>query len=234
MLFSQILRLFLGCYLLVTLSACNSARHNILGTNYGWSDEGIEVLLDATVDKLQIRHVRRPSEQCDDGFIDHIEIYGEIGPDSTAAVERLLPTMKECKSAQGNWIVSDVYLSSGGGYLSDGFRLGELFRKYQVRTHVTGGQMCASSCAIAFLGGKFRRMSHDAQLLFHAPYVGTGLAIDCSDKGQVDDLAIYYNKMLGEKEGDFLLNRTLGYCSEAAGWTLNSDGAKLFGLTNSF
>lgn len=227
----NVMKIILFSILTLLLMSCGP-RHNILGTTYGWSDPNIKVLLDASVDKLRIRHVRTPSEECKSGYHDHIEMAGEIGPDSTAAVERLLPQLERCEKPTGNgWIVNTAYLSSGGGYLSDGYKLGELFKQYQIETIVTGGQSCASSCAIAFLGGKFRSMHHDAVLLFHAPYIGNGIAIDCSDRGQVKSLEKYYKNMLGAKNGEFLLDRTLSYCSQSSGWTLNSDGAKLFGIT---
>ena len=86
--------------------------------------------------------------------------------------------------------------------MSDGYALGNLFRDYSIQTIVTGGQQCASSCAIAFLGGEFRNMYHDAQPLFHAPYLTNGIAIDCSDRGQVAGLENYYKSSLGEKDGN--------------------------------
>ena len=168
---------------------------------------------------------------CVSGYSEHLEIAGEIGPDSTAAIVRLLPKMHKCETSEGTWIVNAVYLSSGGGYLSDGYALGKLFRKYQVQTIITGGQQCASSCAIAFLGGKFRNMFYDAQLLFHAPFLTNGITIDCSDRGQVAGLEEYFKSSLGNKNGQFLLERTMSYCSALDGWILNADGAKLFGIT---
>lgn len=75
-------------------------------------------------------------------------------------------------------------------------------------------------------------MHFDAELLFHAPYRTDGIAINCEDTGQVAGLKDYYQTKLGEAEGQFLLERTMGYCSVEGGWTLNKDGAKLLGLTN--
>lgn len=225
----MIIRLaFLVC--LFAFSSC-APRHEILGTNYGYDARKIQILLDASIDKLRVRHVRRADEQCVGGYHDHLEIAGEIGPDSTEAIARLLPQLGRCENSQGVHIVNSVFLSSGGGYLSDGYKLGDLFKQYQVNTVITGGQVCASSCAIAFLGGKFRTMAYDAKLLFHAPYTTNGIAIDCSDRGQVEGLRKYYSRALGQKDGTFLLDRTLSYCSSNTGWTLNADGAKLFGIT---
>ena len=217
-------------FVTLLLSAC-SPRHEILGTTYGWDDKDITILLDAKIDKLSVRHVRKEDNECVSGYYDHLEIAGTIGPDSTAAVERLLPKLHKCMNSEGVHLVNIVYLSSGGGMLADGYAMGRLFKKYSIQTYITGGQKCASSCAIAFLGGKYRVMKHDAELLFHAPYLNNGIAIDCHDYGQVEKLKQYYQANLGKKDGEYLLNRTMDYCSVSAGWTLNADGAKLFGIT---
>lgn len=226
-------KIFCGIALFSFLTACSTPRHQILGTVYGWDDPdgNIKILLDAQVDRLRIRHVRMPASECKSGYHEHLELAGEIGPDSTEAVGLLLPKLQRCIPPDGQWVVSRIYLSSGGGYLIDGFKLGELLRHHQVQTIITGGQICASSCAIAFLGGKYRLMEHDAKLLFHSPYkrVG-GIAIDCRDTGQVELLQTYYNNMLGNQQGAFLLGRTMSYCSSTSGWTLNADGARLFGI----
>ena len=226
----RFLTIIFGATLL--LSSCGGPRHEILGTTYGW-DDGNEyrVLLDAKIGELRIRHVRRtsPETPCDSGYRDHLEIDGTIGPDSTAAVERLLPELHKC-THPGGWYSNTVYLSSGGGLLEDGYAMGRLFKIHEMQTYITGGQQCASSCAIAFLGGVWREMEHDAELLFHAPYVSSGIAIECADYGQVDELKKYYQANLGYKDGEYLLERTMDYCSNSSGWTLNADGAKLFGI----
>ena len=123
------------------LSSCGSPRHEILGTTYGWDNDTGEysILLDAKIDKLRIRHVRwtSPESNCVSGFEDHLEIEGTIGPDSTAAVERLLPKLHRCMdkdSSDGGWFVNEVYLSSGGGLLKDGYAMGKLFKKYECGT----------------------------------------------------------------------------------------------------
>ena len=53
----------------ITLISCETKRHEILGTNYGWDASGIEVLLDAQIDKLRIRHVRNHNHLfCNSGW----------------------------------------------------------------------------------------------------------------------------------------------------------------------
>lgn len=50
-----------------------------------------------------------------------------------------------------------VYLSSPGGNLYEGMRLGRMFKAERIKTVVEGDEMCASACAIAFLGGRDRQ-----------------------------------------------------------------------------
>lgn len=216
-----------------SLVACSSSTpwHNILGSTNGWNSESVQVHLDAQIGKLRVRHVTIPSKDCTSGRSDHLEISGEIGPDSTASIGRLLPKLAECRNSVGTKIVNRVYLNSGGGRLADGYKLGELFRSRDVQTVVTAGQKCASACAIAFLGGRFRTMNYDALLSFHAPYLSSGIAIDCSDRGQVEELKNYYVKFLNRSDGEFLFERTMSYCSASSGWDINKDASRLFGIT---
>lgn len=210
--------------------------HTILGSDRGFYIEeyNIEVLLDARVGNLQVKQVKMKSPDCYSGVQHHIELSGEIGPDSTAAIKKLLQNIPKCKDINGNIALPTVvYMNSGGGLLKDGFEMGRLFRSLgYIGTVITGGQSCSSSCAIAFLGGTFRFMRSDAEILFHAPYLRLAdKSIDCSDKGQVEDLKRYFAYTLKE-DGNFLHKRTMDYCSVSTGWVLNADGAKLFGITN--
>jgi len=219
----------------VLLASCASTeRHNILGTNYGWNkeDKDVKILIDAKVDSLRVRKVRMKSIDCTDGYIEHIEMDGPIGPDSTAIVEKILPKIKPCYNKNGVKIVPRIFMSSGGGLLADGYNMGRLFKKYDAQTIITGGQKCSSSCAIAFLGGKYRTINHNGEILFHSPYTKGMLAIDCTKKSDMDDLLNYYSESIGERDANFLFDRTMSYCSNTSGWTLNADAAKIFGITN--
>ena len=42
----------------------------------------------------------------------------------------------------------------------------------------------------------------------------------------------YMKEMLNETDGEFLYKRTMSYCSQSSGWSLNKDAADLFGLLN--
>ena len=63
-----------------------------------------------------------------------------------------------------------VILNSDGGLLDDGYKLGEIFRDEKVKTIIADDTLCASSCAVAFLGGYYRSVATKGQVLFHAPY----------------------------------------------------------------
>jgi len=72
-------------------------------------------------------------------------------------------------------------------------------------------------------------------LMFHAPYrykseyYGIGRAdIACNAKD--DELRNYMIKMLNPKDGNFLYERTMSYCSISDGWSLNKDAAELFNI----
>ena len=138
-----------------------------------------------------------------------------------------------------------VYLHSRGGDLRDGYALGEVFRKHRARTIVSYGGECLSSCATAFLGGYSRSMSQNSTLLFHAPYTRENnfsrdiVCISESDPlldgvSATEELKGYFVRMLRQKEGNLLYQRTMSYCSNTSGWSLNPNAARLFGLLTPF
>ena len=234
-----LIKLLVG-YLTIGLATAGYAdpreQHIVLGSDIYLDTSSIEVLMDAQFDGLRIRHVRYNSTSCIFGTTDVLELQGTIGPDSSRVVEMLLPRMQGCVTEQsGTTSAKQVYLDSRGGYLEDGYKIGELFRQYGVQAIVSGSQECSSACAVAFLGAIFRRIDFDGQLLFHAPYrpVGPFFEVafqspDCSDSGQVDGLRNYFEKMLGPEDGLYAFERTMSYCSTDSGWTLNGDAARLF------
>jgi hypothetical protein len=229
----MIKRFFLKLIPLVSifLTSC-AANHQILGTTYGWDADKVQIIADIRVSDLRVRHVRLKNSDCANGFTEHLELSGPIGPDSSEVLERLLLRLEKCNSkSSGKNIVNSIYLNSNGGYLKDGFKMGEIFRKYSVQTIITGRQSCASACSVAFLGGRFRSMYADGLLIFHSPYFDTGIGIDCADYGQVNQLKNYFTDKLGTQNGAYLHTRTMSFCSKSKGWTLNSDAAKLFGIT---
>ena len=165
-----------------------------------------------------------------------IELTGQINPDATYVVNKLLKNIANsptrCISKGKPRTI--VWLNSGGGYIRDGFALGELFRKSKnVHVWIGPNSECYSSCAAAFLGGNNRMMFSSSKLMFHAPYnyrKNSKKDIVCSSSN--DTLLKYMQKMINKEDGEFLYKRTMSFCSSSDGWFLNMDAAKLLNITN--
>lgn len=226
----------------VNISGCGETtyKHNIVGSNAStsfkeWGD--VKIISDYKIGKQQIRVVRHKDNSCQNGYTDRIELNGEINKDSSLILERTLKGINPCKVKVAGkpdvTYVTTVYMNSNGGYVKDGIKIGRIFKKYGVNAIITHGQQCSSSCAFAFLGAKFRSMrGNSSKLLFHSPYDNSILGMDCYDRVSAKHLADYYKEMIGETNGSVLYDRTMDYCSKSNGWTINSDAAKIFGITN--
>lgn len=226
--------LIFGCSSTPSTPSTPTAWHNIAGTSVGWNAKDVTVLSDIVVSDLQVRHVRRKSADCTAGYFEHIELNGTIGPDSTYIVQRLLDKVETCVDVNTEVKYSTtVYMNSKGGLLKDGYLLGDMLRKYNTYTRLRGRQVCASACAVAFLGGKFRQLSTNSQLLFHAPYIRNEYnQILCASRRDSAQLRAYYISMLSQEAGARVFDRTMDYCSSSSGWTVNKDAADIFHITS--
>jgi hypothetical protein len=63
-----------------------------------------------------------------------------------------------------------IALSSDGGSLMTGLRIGEAIRRKGFSTFVPDGRRCASACALAWLAGVERFIGADASISFHAAH----------------------------------------------------------------
>ena len=114
--------------------------------------------------------------------------------------------------------------------------MGRAIRDYEADTEIDRNHLCASSCAIAFLGGVERIMSPESVIMFHAPYlpieVDGAIKARCDSEGAVvSDLKNYYTERTNKVVGDRLFARTMSYCSADDGWVLKGlNSAKLFGI----
>ena len=189
------------------------------------------------IDDLVIK-TSSDNSNCASGSQHSILVTGSIGPDSTFAVGKLIDQRKPCRDASGSVISPiEVTLESGGGHLEDGYKLGDVFRAKGVTTIIPDSKMCASSCAVAFLGGKKRIVADTGSILFHAPYLkqmqlGGKERITCDlPKEELRLLNDYYNSMTSVEVGDRLYERTMWYCSAKNGWTLKGrSAAELYGI----
>ena len=191
------------------------------------------------IDLLRVTtQTKKNTSFCKSGSEHRILVEGQISPDSSFALARLLSRLQPCKNASGREIMPvTVSLKSGGGLLNDGYLMGETFRKRGVTTIVEDGEICASSCAVAFLGGAKRLVEDGAAIMYHAPYFNgknsygkRDINCDVGDKA-LAELNSYYRKMTDEETGGRLFERTMWYCSAENGWVVNGgSAAELFGI----
>ena len=194
------------------------------------------------IDGLIINHFQYTGVNCVSGGFYQIKLKGSIGPDSSFAIEKLLKRSPNCED-ENNEIVSrtSVILNSGGGMLKDGYMMGEAFRSYNVETVIGSDTICASACAVAYLGGVQRVIRGQAMIMFHSPYL-PGLnaqgerTADCKiGTNATQELLTYYQNMTSVEEGQRLMNRTMSYCSAEDGWVVKGyDAAELFGIATKF
>lgn len=210
--------------------------YHILGAGkfgYRYVDDQIVVKSDIFVDGLRIRVFGRRLSSCNNDYHDHVELDGPIHDDVIFVIEKLLKELVKCKLNNGDQKKTVVYMNSPGGKYIIGLKLGQLFRDNQVRTMLIGQQICASSCATAFLGGVDRTMRKKSLLLFHSPYIKLNNDdVYCNNKVLAKNLKNYYSNMIGAEAGDTLYNRTIKYCSNKSGWIINGDAASYYGLAN--
>ena len=67
-----------------------------------------------------------------------------------------------------------VVLSSPGGLLAEGLAIGEQIRRKEFASVVAENMLCASACALTWLGGRPRLMKDTSKIGFHAAYVQSG------------------------------------------------------------
>ena len=186
------------------------------------------------INNLQIKEIS-DTISCKNGTLYTLFLHGPISEDSTVAVEKILSEQSKCFNKDGDIIIPHVYLNSNGGYLNDGFKLGEIFSKYKVSTRINNNQVCMSACATAFLGGYPRYMFNGSRLMVHAPYkYNSNQTIECTSKKAAIELKNYYISKIGNKGGEFLFDRTMKYCGNSEGWFLNKDAALLFNITQKY
>ncbi|MDB4155714.1 hypothetical protein N9790_04705 [Gammaproteobacteria bacterium] len=190
------------------------------------------------IDGLIIIHTQYKGADCTSGGDYTIQIKGDIGPDSSFALEELLRRSPNCLG-RNREIRSrtSVELESLGGYLNDGYLMGRAFRSHEIKTIITDNSICASSCAVAYLGGVERLMENDSIIMLHSPYLpglnALGERVADCDLGSetTTELLNYYQEMTSKEQGERLFDRTMNYCSTQDGWVLRgSASAELFGV----
>jgi hypothetical protein len=82
-----------------------------------------------------------------------LRITGMFEPGDADAIRRVLVSLKPDARPASSAPFAVAELSSIGGDLIEGFKVGYLFAEFDVATVVRKGDACLSACALAFLGG---------------------------------------------------------------------------------
>ncbi len=197
----------------------------ILGSTANWPTGRVTFVSETDVEGLRIRHTRVDDESC--GTRDFLEINGPLGSGTQAVIEPFLSAMQPCG---GGGSRGTVILSSGGGVMTDGYGLGTLLAQYGVAAALVQGQVCASACVAAFLGGSPRYMLESAWLVLQSPARRPGIGIDCENTQEVTALKDYFIARLGSQNGGLLHERAMSNCSAARGWTIQPQDAVALGI----
>ena len=212
------------------VSAANN--HTILGSNQmGWNNGKARIVSQKTRNNLTIRHVRIKDRNCRSGYMDHLEMDGNIEENSSRLLEKMIKRLRTCKDRKGKEYSNTIYMNSPGGYIIEGIEMGTLIRQYEMTTRITRGQSCASSCAIAFMGGVYRYMDKRSEIMFHTPYIRQRNKIVCYKRQTTSTLRAYFIEMAGRKKGKKIFRNSVKYCDESKGWTPNYKRAAKYGIT---
>jgi len=220
---------------IISTASVSKKIPDLLGSYGGWTTY-IDTIKDVKVSGIRVKQVRVKEPLCPNGFIDQLEIEGIINEDTSFIVESLL---KEIHNGEGSCDQQPriVTLHSEGGYIIEGMYLGKVFNDYSVITALLPGHKCSSACSLAFIGGVYRYMGPDTELMVHTPYLNKGSsAIECMnwDDDASIYLASYIKTMLAEKDWYLFWEKTMTNCGLDVGWTINADAAKIYGITNMF
>ena len=90
-----------------------------------------------------------------------IRMTGMIEEGDAIRLRNMLVALRRGASRTPAGPLAILELSSLGGDLLEGMKLGYMFREFDVATMVRAGDLCLSSCALAFLGGTSRHVATD-------------------------------------------------------------------------
>ncbi len=118
-----------------------------------------------------------------------------------------------------------IAFKSNGGAVVAGLGIGKAIRLKQFATMVADGDMCASACAMAWLGGTRRLLGSRSKIGFHAAYTNDNGNL--KESGMANALVGSYLNQLGLRES------AIAYITQAAPdsiqW-LTSDDARTLGI----
>jgi hypothetical protein len=130
-----------------------------------------------------------------------------------------------------------VVLEGPGGNLSTGIEIGNRIRLRGYRTAVAPGTVCASACAIAWLGGARRHLDPSSRVGFHAAYidengrqmesgVGNALVGSYANRLGLTDSAVIFITSAGPQEMNWVQTGSMN----AYGVEFSTDAARHIAL----
>lgn len=87
-----------------------------------------------------------------------LRVTGMIEPRDAERLRAILERLRSTTTRIGDRPLAIAQLSSPGGDLMEGLKIGYLFREFEIGTIVRKGDTCQSACALAFLGGTASRL----------------------------------------------------------------------------
>jgi hypothetical protein len=87
-----------------------------------------------------------------------LRMTGMIVPGDADQLRQILTKLPVLAAGKSGGPTTIIELSSMGGSLTEGFEMGELFRKFNVIAVVRQHDFCLSSCALAFLAGNMHHV----------------------------------------------------------------------------
>lgn len=152
-----------------------------------------------------------------------IQIHGTIAPSDPAAVERLLPTIRNLS----------VSLNSVGGDVVAAMALGRILRREDKSAVVGPGDVCISACVLV-LAGATHRANFGGKVGIHRPFVGQDTATTVEQqKAQYDRIEKAIKTYLHEMNVDVRLYDDMFRISPSNVKYLTEEERRAYGLEDS-
>ncbi len=136
-----------------------------------------------------------------------IRLTGPIDAGDTDRLRKMLERLRATTPAGPGAALATVELSSTGGDLYEGLKLGYLFREFDVATVVRAADVCLSACALAFLGGTqshapgqavpSRSLEIGGQVGFHNFYLTSPSELSAATKDAREGVAMGFSVARG-------------------------------------
>ena len=218
--------LVVGCALEVPVP-----KHTIMGSNFELPNFMLTLQTDTERAAFHVKLFTFKYGECASGNIDYLEFDGAITKETVEAFKPILVEAQGCKTRDGRTLYPFIYLNSTSGDYPEGYALGELFRRFNIETVVTQGQQCRGACAVAFLGGRLRKIQNTGQVVF-ASTKGKGIGIECERSNEQVSLRTYLQKVLDSSAADRFYFNLLKFCSQPEGLVIDAGNSASWSVTN--